>query len=405
MKDVRKQLGIQIESPFWDEAYQKALLEPMVPEWMTEGYVRRLHEECGIFPENLEVIVSAISYVARVPELCLLAKTMYHILATKQKFEKAFSAFELPVAPAGTENTIGYDCFSVFPILAHLRPTWDEFQNRGVGKSVLTDSLHWVDSLFTDSSKKAGKPAFTADYFRLYGVSIYTNHLTIGRLRFEIYENSSCPARIFANHDGDFCILMDHVMLHKSGQILGSYACVDEDGAYAADFLETEDFYEGYAVDKGTCLAQNVRTALPKKDWLPVYASGDHVIRVHIPYGGKLDKTACEASYQKARELFGRCYPEINFTGFLICCWMLSPVLKRILPPTSNIVAFQEQYHIFPSKSSAADAFLYVFGIEETPVSAISLSELPEENALMCGVKEESLQGNYIHQFNGFFLW
>lgn len=76
-----------------------------------------------------------------------------------------------------------------------------------------------------------------------------------------------------------------------------------------------------------------------------------------------------------------------------------------VLPKDSNIISFQEKYQSFHSKDSATDAFLYVFGIKETPVEEICLEELPEDNSLMRGIKRESLKGNFVHQFNGFFPW
>ena len=98
MNDVRDILNIKIESPYWDEAYAKALSEPAVPEWMTEAYIRALHEEKGVLPRRLDTILSVLPHAVAVPELCLLAKTLYHIIGTKKSFSEAFTEFELPKA-------------------------------------------------------------------------------------------------------------------------------------------------------------------------------------------------------------------------------------------------------------------------------------------------------------------
>jgi hypothetical protein len=84
MQDVRDALGIKIESPYWDEAYKKALSEPLIPEWLTEEYIRSIHEKYGFFKKNLEVIVSAAPHIVKVPELCILAKTLYHIIGLEK---------------------------------------------------------------------------------------------------------------------------------------------------------------------------------------------------------------------------------------------------------------------------------------------------------------------------------
>lgn len=401
MNDIRKVLHIDIQSPYWDEAYAAACASSSLPEWLTEEYINKLNKY-GLLPKTYDIVCQALPLVQAEPALCVLAKTLYHILGTKKGFSAAFTAFELPKAPEGTQNAIGYDCVAIFPVLAHLLPSWDELAARGIEDDVLTASLFWADSLFSQSIEKAGKPCFNEEFFKPYGVAIYLNHLIIGRLRFEIHENSERPARVFQNASGEYCVLMENTMLHQSGHILGSYGCTDEDGAYNADFVETNTTYEGYAVDPKTGLAQNTRTILKKSDWTCVYASGLTTIKVHIPYGGKLDKETCAKSYARAKEIFKRCFPEYDFKCFLICCWMLSPMLCELLKPDSNILAFQDGFTVFPSKSNALAAFLYVFGIETDSLANIDIENLPENNSLQRGIKQKALQGEYIHQFNGF---
>ena len=87
-------------------------------------------------------------------------------------------------------NAIAYDCFAIFPVLAHILPTMEELRARGIPDDILFDSLNWVDRIFTEASSCEGKPIFHTEQFKLYSVCIYVNHLCIGSLRFEIYENS-----------------------------------------------------------------------------------------------------------------------------------------------------------------------------------------------------------------------
>lgn len=405
MRDIRDILNIKIESPYWDEAYKKALAEPQVPEWMTVDHIRSLHDEYNIFEENLDVVLSAVPFVAENPDLCLLARTLAHILENKKGFSESFTEFNLPTPPETVANTTGYDCLALFPIIANLLPTCKELEERGLEKHLIRSSMFFFDRFITAAIKKAGKPAFDKDSFSLYSLTIYIKNFIFGRLRFEIYPNSNRPVRIFANKNGELCVLMDNVRLHKSGHILGSFNCTDEDGAFDADFVETSEAYEGYTVDKTTRLVKKVRISLSKNEWKPVFVPGDNVIKVHIPLGGKMTKELCEESYAIAMDVFPRCFPEITFKGFLIGCWMLSPELKDVLSPDSNIIAFQNKYEIFPLKNNAADAFLYVFDIKDTPVEEIDLASLPETNSLMRGIKTKSLEGKYIHQFNGFIPW
>ena len=44
--------------------------------------------------------------------------------------------------------------------------------------------------------------------------------------------------------NGNICLLMHDITLHARGGILGAIGYTDEEGAFAADFWETEDYYE-----------------------------------------------------------------------------------------------------------------------------------------------------------------
>lgn len=405
MYDIREELKINIQSPYWDEAYKKALSEPEIPEWLTENYIRSINEKYGFFHDNLETVVSAIPHIIKVPSLCLLAKTLCHILGTKKNFDEAFTEFQAPTAPESTDNTIGYDCVCGFPVLAHLIPSAKELEARGVDNEIIRDSLITVDHLFTYSEEELGRPAFTEQFFRMYGNAIYINYLKIGRLRFEIAENLCRPARLFENAEGKTKVLMCDCTIHRSGNILGAYGCEDTDGSFEADFTETDKQYIGYCVNEKTRLCENTLTCLDKSEWKPVYQPHDNGLKVHIPYGARLTKEACEDSYLRAKEIFERCYPEIRFKGFHLFCWMLSPELRDILPAESGIIQFQDKYTVFPAKDNAVDAIMYAFSIKEQDVPLVNIKELPEDNTLRRGIKKKLLEGTVFHQCYGFFKW
>lgn len=405
MKDIRQTLGVKIESPYWDKAYNLALEEKQVPDWLTVEYIDKLNEEYNLLRSNYETIRSALPCVAENSELCLLAKTLYHIIGEKTKSKQAFTFFELPNAPEGVENTLGYDFVGIFPILAHLEHSWKELEERGVDAEVISDSLVTPDNLVTYSFERLGKYCLGDSEFMCYDVSLYVNYLRIGRLRFEMYPDSQLHVRAFKNDENEICILIDSADIHKSGHLLGAYGCTEKEDSFFADICETADAYEGYATDKKTGLCQSFKTTLSKNEWTPVFSKGDNVMKVHIPYGGKLDKTECESSYTRAREIFQRCYPEISFKNFVVTCWMLSPELRDILKPESNIISFQNKYNIYPVKSTALDALMYVYNFRGNSPDELDFENLPEDNTLRRGVKQKMLEGKFVHEFGGFFPW
>jgi len=405
MTNIRKTLNVTLESPYFDEAYRRASGEAEIPEWLTEAFIRKLNDTFHVLPRTFEKVLEALPHVVAVPELCLFANTLYYILATRAKYSKAFTALTLPEAPVGSAHTVGYDCVALFPVLAHVMLSWDELVLRGVGEDVATDSLRWIDGFFAEACEKSGKICFPKAYFSLYGVGIYTESLIIGRLRFEPMENVERPVRIFRNEKGNLLPLMENTMIHQSGHILGSYGCEDEAHAYSADFTETDTAYEGYTVDSATGLVIRERIRLSKNEWTPVFSSGVSALKVHIPFGGSLSPASVKDSYLRAKEIYTRCYPQYRFSCFLLVCWMLSPLLKEILSPSSNIVSFAKDYTVFPVKNNALDGFLYVFDIQEKSVSDIDIETLPENNSLQRGMKRKAREGKLVYQFGGYMPW
>ena len=405
MADIRELLDIKLESPYFDEAYAKALADPELPYFLTEEYIHTLNDICHVLPTTYEMVLEALPHVVAVPELCLLAKTLYYILATRKKYPGAFIAFSLPKAPQDSKHTVGYDTVAFFPVLAHIKCSWDELVARGVGEDVATSSHIWMNNFFFEATQKYGKICFPKEYFAAYGVGIYVTTLIIGRLRFEPKKDVTRPVRIFRNKKGEYLPLMDNTLIHESGHIFGTYECEDESVCYPADFKEAADAYEGYTVDPVTRLVVRERIRLSKSEWTPVFKSGDTALCVHIPNGGGLTPEAVADSYMRAKEIFERCYPEYKFTCLLLNCWMLSPLLGEILPPTSNILAFASGYTVFPIKNDAKDAFLYVFQISGTPIPEIDIAALPENNSLQRGVKEKAREGKLVCQFGGYRPW
>ena len=130
MSDIRDTLNIRVESPFWDEAYAKALLDEEIPTWLTPEFINMLHEDYGVLQRTYDVVISALPKVLAVRELCLLAKTVYHILDKRLPYSKSFKSLELPSVPDTDENTLGYRCVLVFPVLMHVHKTWCELIKR-----------------------------------------------------------------------------------------------------------------------------------------------------------------------------------------------------------------------------------------------------------------------------------
>ena len=293
MINLQEELKIKIVSPFWEEAYQRALLDSEQPEWLTADYIKYLNREIGIVAEHEEQVLDALERVVKDKKLNLLAKTLYHILSVCKVSEEAITEMEYPRNPPEDVDVVGYRFVLLFPMLAHVKTAYDAIVGKGIDETIAKKTFKAFDACITLSTVKVGYPCFSVMYFRWNFLYINQRMYRIGRFEFEIIPKINEPVRAFMSKKGQITTLMDNAKIHKSGHLLGAAGCTDEVGAYYADFLETEDYYEGYAVNADSHLVERHKTKLLKSDWEPIFKSGDMLVGVHIPAEEKLDRATC----------------------------------------------------------------------------------------------------------------
>ncbi|MBQ7257129.1 MAG: hypothetical protein IJS60_05495 [Abditibacteriota bacterium] len=69
---------------------------------------------------------------------------------------------------------------------------------------------------------------------------------------------------------------------------------------------------------------------------------GTDIINVHIPATGPLNYEECRKSYKQCLE-----YYNLKEAVFICESWLLSPLLEEMLPETSNIIKFKNDYKIY----------------------------------------------------------
>ena len=391
-EDVRAKLGAGVESPFWQEALAAAMAESGTPVWLTEDYLLPLDGRFQLLGEYKEQILKAAAAVAASEDLCLLARVLWHILGQKKHYGESFSQFQLPEEEA-------FDFLALLPVLGHVMPFVGELEQRGIGEDIIFDTLSFLRGFIGGCGKDRDRPRF--DSLRYFRVFVYTEFLWAGRMRFEIQKNARRGVWIFKNAQGQLRTLMCDVKLHTGGHVAGT-AGFENEAVYDADFRETEEFYEGHEADPVTGLAGAQRVRLDKSEWVPVLRPGDDLLKVHIPYRGRLEPEACADSYRRGWEAFRKGFPEYDFKGFVCKTWLLAPELREFLKEGSNILQFQKPYTLFPAESTGADAFLYVYKMDVKSALEVDPEALPEDNSMMRGVKQLARQGRFAHEFAGF---
>ena len=80
---------------------------------------------------------------------------------------------------------------------------------------------------------------------------------------------------------------------------------------------------------------------------------------------------ACRRSLEEALRFFPACFPEVPFVAFSCTSWLLDAQLERLLPPSSNLVRFQQEVYLFPIRGSSGGVIRTVFG------HGLTLADLP----------------------------
>lgn len=122
------------------------------------------------------------------------------------------------------------------------------------------------------------------------------------------------------------------------------------------------------------------------------------LINVHVPAQPSLDHDACLASYEMAQAYFSGISPIFHCES-----WLLSPQLKRCLPPTSNIMQFQSDYDCYEIHEESTSMIQRVFLDQEDIPS--TYAQFEEDTTLQRKAKQLLLQGEYLQSAAGIFLW
>lgn len=106
-------------------------------------------------------------------------------------------------------------------------------------------------------------------------------------------------------------------------------------------------------------------------------------LSIHIPdFSGPMTPEACDDSIKRARGFFSRYFPEDDVRYAVCNSWLLDPQLKQYLKPESNIIRFQNRFHITDSAwESNLGVMQFVFG--STPEQ---IATVPRETSLQRAV-------------------
>ncbi len=403
--DLFERFDVVIDSKYLDRAYNLALSEKELPQWLRPEFLRELKNDWNILDKNIDTAIAALEQVVKNEDLILLAKVLYHILKLQgNNYQKAFKDIKLPSIPGDDISNMGINCVSLFPLVAFARKACEFLVEHGVEKDMAKLSMRGIDGSFSAATVRKGYTTFNP-YFTWALYYVDARMVRLDDFEFQVVPNCEHPIRVYKNKNGELMTFMDGVKIHKSGFLLNSAGCDDEEGSFDAKVTETADFYEGYLVNDQTHLVESKPAKLSKSEWSEVAKPGDACIEMHIPRGSKLDDDTCQKNFNRARELFSQIFPEYDFKIFTINTWLHAPELERLLKPESNILGFQKMFKTYPVDGKGLEVFNFVFSRMYESIDEVDVDSLGEDTSLMRGIKALYKNGGFIHEYGGYFLF
>ncbi len=394
LEKMQAELGLQIVPDCFAGFYKNIAdsWENRSKEILSDTYICGVLEENQILTDRLDVILQAAAEVRENPAMCLL------VCLLEQWAQKGGIPEDGFKNPKGTG--LAYDFYCLFATIPTIPQTVANLQKRGLPADVIADTMAEYDFCVQICENSLGRPAF--EFGRLWWIQrvIHSQLVHIDRFKYDLPGRYSKGIRIYENANGEQIVLADGMELHRSGAMLGTAGLEDTDGSFTADITETETTVEGHSIVNGFVQQEKIR--LDKKEWKLIFSPTDNVLGIHIPPGGGFDKETMDKSFDRAKELFRKCYPDHPFKAFHCRTWLLAPQLQNILKPDSNILAFQNRFIRYPYRSNGKECMSFLFNLLTNDPE--NLNDLPENTSLQRAVKAIYLNGGCIHEGEGIFF-
>lgn len=363
-------------------------------QMLSEELIINTLKECGILGKYLDLILEAACLLRQKKELRLFLALLSEYINNGGDPRSA------EYHPPQGEGVM-YDFLHLFPAIPTMKESVKFLRSRKVPEDIILDTMKEYDTCVQNCEQYLGRSAF--DHKRLGWIRLLINNslIRIGRLKYELPKNreSIIFIRVYQNKHNETAVFADGVHAHRDGMILGSPGFTDEEQSFFTNISETEESITGHLIIDGHIEAS--KTTLKKNEWTLVLKKTDPVVNIHIPADGPFDRAHVEDSYQRTREILKNCYPDYPYKAFVCSSWLMSRSLRNLLKPTSNILAFQDTFTLFPYPAYGTGVFSFVFPEQGIPDD---YNTLPEHTSLQRAVKKTYLEGGAILEFSGFFF-
>ncbi len=280
--------------------------------------------------------------------------------------------------------------FFLSVLLSHYDYLMDVVQTRSIPAEIEDATLAPVTARVREDTARTGRVGLT------WGIHWFRNHLAgrifrLGRLMFmpwpfegklTLYRNRRTGKMVAVPHSGQ--------RFRRDGQFDGAGGRHDPDGAWTSQVHEHGGtlISNTWISPRGCARREEVRLDLT--EWEAVLRQGDQALEFHIPGGEPLDHAACGESFRWSLEFFAKHFPEITPRAIYSGGWWGDPQLQDMLPPTANLVRFQQEMYLYPTMYSAGNE-QHVLGSDYK-----NLDDAPQRTALQRAVVKHLRAGGHM---------
>jgi hypothetical protein len=371
---VRNALALGNEGSFQPQHWpvSQGLFPAKTPFFLRPAFVREATAYCGISPRFRNAFLRTAAGMAKNAALRRLAWHCHYVL---------FLAPQSPEHPGpwtGLTKPLGKlaPLFPALVLLSGLPQLRRSYVRQGLPEPVLGATLGDIDIWLRHHQDTTGQPGlatlpwlmhhFKAKLFRL------------GRLQFMVKKFDGSVVLLQATATGRSALMsLAGIRYRRDGQCDGAnHSYEDPKKVWVSGFQKTPMYCKGQLISPAGA-AQRTQQRLPRPDWQVALKAGDPVLDIHIPAGEPMELAACRASLAAADLFFRRYFPKQKLKGKMCWSWLLDPSFQSLLPPGSNIRAFQGLFHLYPVPCSDGEIFHRVFA-----PAPFDPAKLPRDNSL-----------------------
>ena len=395
LSELKKQLNIEIDLEKFAPYFP--LPKSRENELCTIELIERLQKKFNLFSEYYEDVKAGFFDLLKDANLLLYM----HILSL---YIKDCTIDEGKVIVCPSYN--GTAASAMLPLLVHLpsiERLYEDMRNRGFTDEEAKSTLKIYYVYMREEKLHRGgyvgiSPAISAWMTQFTkGQIFYPGYAGLNFQLLNIAHND--PYFLRNRQNGEIIALSgEEQTFHRSGKVLGSAGCEDEEGSFKGLFEETETDYIGNPIRNYITLREP--ETFFKTDWELVLKPLDRVLCTHIFWDADLSPELVDKALSEAKRYCEQYYPECGFKGIYCSSWMMNPLIGELLGKESKIDKFASRFMRYHKKSFGTLYRSFVF-----PGKYNSIEEFPETTRLQKGFKKRLLEGGYIYETPGVIIF